>query len=234
MPPDYVKLLRGYYNPDTCCALYWKNTNPELLYECMAPLARLILNQVMRGAYANDEDYLQEGLAALADDLRKRKYSHTEEDPVHFDRYYWWLLRRTYIAYYHFLCNKPPVDPYKEYRPMYQITHPQSMEWKVYLSQIPTLIRQMLADRIRFTGPEQIVCMYIAKRLLTGKMPVKRCLKVDYGVKSVEDMEFYTNYMRVLLRSIIREIRDSNALHLGALKHFAYEDPTYERIESAA
>lgn len=79
-----------------------------------------------------------------------------------------------------------------------------STECRVHVSELPRHIKDTVIKRIRFCGDERDLCVFLVESLVDGKGIPAVILRQRWGVR---DPEFFSSYIRVLIRSVLLEMK---------------------------
>ena len=81
----------------------------------------------------------------------------------------------------------------------------EQIDAKMFLDELPGLIRKRIVPTLRFRGKTREACCYIMDRILGNKRVVRRVLSTRFGIKNPD---FYIEHVQVRVRSFLYDIRD--------------------------
>jgi len=93
--------------------------------------------------------------------------------------------------------NMPPSSP--RYPTVRQI------DAKIFLEELPDLIRKRVLPTLRFDGRTREACCYVMDRILGNKRVVRRVLSTRFGINNPD---FYIEHVQVRIRTFLYDVRD--------------------------
>lgn len=82
----------------------------------------------------------------------------------------------------------------------------QQVDAKIFLEELPQLIRKKLVPTLRFSGKARQACEYILDRVLANKRVVRRMLVTRFGI---ENPDFYIEHIQIRLRFFLYDVRNA-------------------------
>lgn len=180
---------------------------------CVAPLIHILATTRFR--WVKNEEMEDPKARAFCDlmhllGVKYKNRTYQYEKQFHYDC--WWTVYRSFNRELRF--NKPQeldMDNLDHSR----MPHPKDLDRINWLEHVKEDIRAMVLEQVRFAEAEFGVCEYILRALLDDRRAVPTVILRDYGLRHAD---FYIDYVRILIRKSLYDIRDNPATYDSLLR----------------
>jgi hypothetical protein len=205
--------LRRRYDPHLGFHLFNAKFPVEDVMLCVAPLIHILATTRFR--WVKNDDMEDPKARAFCDLLhllgvKYKNRMYATDKQFHFDC--WWTVYRAFNKELRF--NKPEElnrDDLEHSR----MPHPQDFDRLNWMDRVKEDIRAMVLEQVRFSEAEFGVCEYALRALLDNRRPNFTVIARDYGLSHAD---FYVDYVKVLIRKSLYDIRDNPATYDSLLK----------------
>lgn len=223
---EWGKFPEFKYDKRKSLTLYHKwviSDSEDVLNKCwssLLPFANYLLSLWYNGSYLNYED-------DLISILSFKLYKLIEDKEIPCGRgFFAYLKKCLYLAYRNAtkVVDKGRKIP-REYRP-HRFSDPiHGAEDKIFIKEVPPLLRKRISESCRFSPEFEEASHYVINLILSGANPSPHYIKNRWNV----DPQLVIDWTLVRCRSILYEIRESLPDLLGKteMEYFFNESRTF-------
>lgn len=226
--PEVRSLICRPFDSDLVYALYNAKSSPDTIFHHFMPMIKIVLATEWKSAISAYEDELiSAAMTKLYDLILNRAYDamlvrRGVEGVYGLNEFMRWHYYEIHGSMRTTVCDDRSWD---EQRLTKYGIEPASMlkpwhcETRIYLSQLPHELENLVMERVRFEGNGYLACQYVLRCILRNGRVVEGVIKHELKLVNVK---FFVDYVLVLLRSVLYGLR--GGVPVGIIREYSYRD----------